>query len=54
MTDPQPRLLERHRWLAYVLPLAVYMVVSRLEPSPPRAMSEFESRDGATVEREQR
>ena len=27
-------LLEKHRWLVYVLPLAVYMLVGSLEPSP--------------------
>ena len=27
-------MLERHRWLVFVLPLAVYMLAGSLEPSP--------------------
>jgi len=29
--------LERHRWLTFVLPLAVFLVVGALEPKPPGA-----------------
>jgi hypothetical protein len=31
--DHAPTLLERHRWLPFVLPFAVYMVATQLEPS---------------------
>ena len=30
-----PGLLARHRWLIYVLPLAVFLAVTQLEPTPP-------------------
>jgi len=32
--ENQPSLLERHRWLIFTLPMAVYMLVGSLEPSP--------------------
>ena len=31
------RLLARHPWLVFVLPLAVYMLVGSFEPTPPKA-----------------
>ena len=31
------RLLERHRWLTFLLPLIVFMLVGALEPTPERA-----------------
>ena len=31
--ESQPSLLERHRWLVFVLPLAVYMLAGSIEPS---------------------
>jgi CAAX prenyl protease-like protein len=33
---PRGRLLARHPWLVFVLPLAVYMLVGSLEPTPPK------------------
>jgi uncharacterized protein len=32
--DLQRSLLERHRWLIFTLPMAVYMLVGSIEPSP--------------------
>jgi hypothetical protein len=34
--SPGRRLLARHPWLPFVLPLAVYMLVGSLEPTPPK------------------
>jgi len=33
-------LLERHRWLIFVLPFAVYMLMNQLEPKPPEPVGE--------------
>lgn len=33
------RLLDRHRWLVFVLPLLVYMLSGQLEPNPPTSSS---------------
>jgi len=35
--DPGGGLLDRHPWLGYVLPLAVFMLVTSFEPTPPAA-----------------
>jgi uncharacterized protein len=35
--SPRGNLLARHPWLVFVLPLAVYMLVGSLEPTPPKA-----------------
>jgi CAAX protease family protein len=34
--SPRARLLARHPWLVFVLPLAVYMLVGSFEPTPPK------------------
>jgi CAAX prenyl protease-like protein len=34
MEAPRQSLLERHAWLIYVLPMAVYMLIGSIEPSP--------------------
>ncbi len=52
MADPKtaqqlPPLLDRERWLIYLLPLVVFMLVNSFEPTPP------EQGQGATIETNQ-
>jgi CAAX prenyl protease-like protein len=44
---PRARLLARHPWLVFVLPLAVYMLVGSLEPTPPKGAAEEQALQAA-------
>ena len=45
-----PQRFENCRWLPFVLPLVVYMLIQSCEPSPPEPISRSEATDLETLE----
>jgi CAAX prenyl protease-like protein len=48
-----PQLFKSFRWLPFVLPLLVYMLVQMCEPSPPTPISQSEATDPETLQARQ-